>query len=85
MTAPNMTTPNLKLFDPETIALMQSVLKLAVARLPSQHRGSSNQTAIASRILAAAAEGGRSEGILLAAALDEAKALLRSPMNAKAA
>jgi hypothetical protein len=85
MTAPNRPAPNLKLFDREIVALMQSVLKLAVARLPSPHRNSSNQTAIASRILAAGAEGGRSESILLAAALDEVEAILRSRVNAKAA
>ena len=39
-----------------------------VAKVPTQHRTSSNQAAIASRILAVAAEGRRSEAILTAEA-----------------
>jgi hypothetical protein len=66
-------------YDPETIALMRRVLSNVVAKVPTQHRTSSNQAAIASRILAVAAEGRRSEAILTAEALMEVKAIFTGP------
>jgi hypothetical protein len=80
-----MSAPILTLFDPETIAVMRSVLKEAVAHLPVHHRTPSNQTAVASRILAAAAAGQRSQQLLLAAARDEITSLRQITSNVKAA
>jgi hypothetical protein len=80
-----MSAPILTSFDPETIALMRSVLKQAVAGLPAHHRTPANQTAVASRILAAAAAGHKSQQLLLAAALDEISSLRQMTSNVKAA
>jgi hypothetical protein len=80
-----MSAPILTLFDPETIALMRSVLKQAVTSLPVHHRTPSNQTAVASRILAVAAAGHKSQDRLLAAALDEIRSLRRMTSNVQAA
>ncbi len=80
-----MSMPILTKFDPATIALMQSILKQVVARMPVRHRTSSNQTAIASRILARAAEGHLSHDVLLAAALEEDGSICRPFANPKAA
>ena len=80
-----MSAPILTLFDPETIAVMRSVLNEAVADLPVHHRTPSNQTAVASRILAAAAAGHRSQHLLLAAARDEISSLRQMTSNVKAA
>jgi hypothetical protein len=66
-------------YDPETIALMRRVFTDVVAKVPTQHRTSSNQAAIASRILAVAAEGRRSEAILTAEALMEVKQIFAGP------
>lgn len=68
-------------YDPETIALMRDVLKKVVAKVPQQHRTSTNQAAIACRILATAAEGRRSEDALTAEALDEVKAIFTGPQS----
>lgn len=62
-------------YDPETVTLMRDVLSKVVAKVPEQHRTSANQAAIASRILATAAQGRRSEQILMAEALDEVKVI----------
>jgi hypothetical protein len=68
-------------YDPETIALMRDVFQKVVAKVPEQHRTSSNQAAIASRILAVAAEGRRSEAILTAEALNEVKMIFTGPQS----
>jgi hypothetical protein len=68
-------------YDPETIAVMRDVLSRVVAKVPQQHRTSANQAAIASRILAAAAMGRRSEEILMAEALDEVKVIFTGPQS----
>jgi hypothetical protein len=60
-------------YDPDTIALMRDVLAKVVARVPQQHRTSSNQAAIASRILATAAQGLRTEQALTDEALAQVK------------
>ncbi|MEH2468955.1 hypothetical protein V1281_001789 [Nitrobacteraceae bacterium AZCC 2161] len=70
-------------YDPETIALMRDVFQKVVAKVPEQHRTSSNQAAIASRILAVAAEGRRSEAILTAEALNEVKMIFTGPQSMK--
>lgn len=62
-------------YDPETVTLMRDVLSKVVAKVPEQHRTSANQAAIASRILATAAQGRRSEQILMAESLDEVKVI----------
>lgn len=80
-----MSTPTLTLFDPETIVLMRSVLQQAVTSLPVHHRTPSNQTAVASRILTTAADGHKSQELLLAAALDEIRSLRQMTSNVKAA
>lgn len=66
-------------YDPETIAVMRRVFSDVVARVPAQHRTSSNKAAIATRILAVAAEGRRSEAILTAEALKEVKTIFTGP------
>ena len=68
-------------YDPDTIALMRDVLSKVVAKVPEQHRTSANQAAIASRILAAAAQGRRSEQTLMAEALDEVKVIFTGPQS----
>lgn len=68
-------------YDPDTIALMRRVFNDVVAKVPTQHRTSSNQAAIASRILAVAAEGRRSEAILTAEALSELKIIFTGPQQ----
>jgi hypothetical protein len=68
-------------YDPETIALMRDVLSRVVAKVPQQHRTSTNQAAIACRILATAAQGRRSEEILMAEALDEVKVMFTGPQS----
>jgi hypothetical protein len=80
-----MSAPTLTLFDPETIALMRSVLQQAVTNLPVHHRTPSNQTAVASRILATAADGRKSRELLLAAALDEIRSLRQLSSSVQAA
>ncbi|MDB5567242.1 MAG: hypothetical protein JWP84_3808 [Tardiphaga sp.] len=70
-------------YDPDTIALMRRVFADVVAKVPIQHRTSSNQAAIASRILAVAAEGRRSEAILTAEALMEVKTIFTGPQQMK--
>ncbi len=80
-----MSVPILTKFDPATIALMQTILKQAVARMPVRHRTSSNQTSIASRILATAAEGNKSPSALLAAAIEEAESIRHASEGSKAA
>ena len=66
-------------YDPDTIALMRDVLAKVVAKVPQQHRTSSNQAAIASRILATAAQGLRSETELTEEALAEVKQIFTGP------
>lgn len=66
-------------YDPDTIALMRNVLEKVVSRVPAQHRTSCNQAAIASRILATAAQGRRSEESLTTEALLEVKELFTGP------
>lgn len=80
-----MSAPILTLFDSETIALMRSVLTQAVARLPIHHRTPSNQTAVASRILATAAAGHKTRDLLLDAALGEITSLRQMTAGVKAA
>jgi hypothetical protein len=58
-------------FDPETIATIKAVLDAAISTLAIQHRTPSANVAIASRLLAAAAEGHRSKEILSAVAAQE--------------
>ncbi|MDB5632236.1 MAG: hypothetical protein JWR49_1091 [Tardiphaga sp.] len=52
-------------YDPETIATMKSVLDGAIKTLPTRYRTQTNNVAIASCLLEAAAEGHRSEEALL--------------------
>jgi hypothetical protein len=66
-------------YDPYTIALMRNVLQKVVAKVPEQHRTSCNQAAIASRILATAAQGRRSEDVLTTEALAEVKEIFTGP------
>ncbi len=80
-----MSVPILTKFDPATIVLMQSILKQVVSRMPVLHRTSSNQTAIASRILATAAEGYKSPNVLLAAAIEEVESIRLASAGSKAA
>jgi hypothetical protein len=68
-------------YDPEVIAVMRDVLAKVVSKVPQQHRTSSNQAAIASRILSTAAQGRRSEAVLMAEALDEVKAIFTGPQS----
>lgn len=70
-------------YDPDTIALMRNVLQKVVAKVPEQHRTSCNQAAIASRILATAAQGRRSEDVLTTAALAEVKEIFTGPAGMK--
>ena len=80
-----MPAPILISFDSQTIALMRSVLTQAVTRLPIHDRTPSNQTAVASRILATAAAGQKSQDLLLDAALDEIRSLRQITSGVKAA
>jgi hypothetical protein len=66
-------------YDPDTIAVMRRVFSDVVAKVPAQHRTSSNQAAIASRILAVAADGRRSEETLMTEALKEVKMIFTGP------
>ena len=68
-------------YDPETIALMRDVFQKVIAKVPQQHRTSSNQAAIASRILTVAAEGRRSEAVLTQEALAEVKTIFTGPQQ----
>ena len=68
-------------YDPETIARMRQVFDRVVAKVPQQHRTSTNQAAIASRILATAAQGLRSEDVLMSEALDEVKIIFTGPQS----
>lgn len=70
-------------YDPETIAVMRDVFHKVVAKVPEQHRTSSNQAAIASRILSTAAKGLRSEEILMTEALAEVKDIFTGPQSLK--
>jgi hypothetical protein len=70
-------------YDPDTIALMRDVLQKVVAKVPAQHRTSCNQAAIASRILATAAQGLRSEEVLTTEALAEVKEIFTGPAGVK--
>jgi hypothetical protein len=66
-------------YDPDTIALMRDVLAKVVAKVPQQHRTSTNQAAIATRILATAAQGIRSEQGLTDEALAQVKEIFTGP------
>jgi hypothetical protein len=70
-------------YDPATIALMRDVLHKVVAKVPQQHRTSTNQAAIACRILATAAQGRRSEEALTTEALAEVKDIFTGPAGMK--
>lgn len=76
-----MTAPSS--YDPDTIALMCDVFQKVIAKVPERHRTSSNQTAIASRILATAAEGHRSEESMTKEALAEVKQMFAGPQAMK--
>ncbi|QUS38533.1 hypothetical protein RPMA_06565 [Tardiphaga alba] len=70
-------------YDPDTIALMREVLHKVVAKVPPQHRTSTNQAAIACRILATAAQGLRSEEAMTQQALAEVKDIFNGPAGMK--
>lgn len=70
-------------YDPATIALMRDVLTKVVAKVPAQHRTSSNQAAIAGRILETAAQGRRSEAALMDEAMAEVKDIFTGPAALK--
>ena len=70
-------------YDPVTVALMRDVLTKVIAKVPSQHRTSVNQAAIAGRILATAAQGIRSEEALTSEALAEVKDIFTGPVGMK--
>jgi len=66
-------------YDPATIALMRDVLHKVIAKVPPQHRTSTNQAAVACRILATAAQGARSEEALTQQAMAEVKDMFTGP------